>query len=80
MDGRVPTFGFTLSGHHPDAVAAHLARRNIFAWSGSFYAVEPVDRLGLTDSGGLVRVGLCHYSTSAEVDALLDALGELAGR
>ncbi|MBV9932560.1 MAG: cysteine desulfurase-like protein [Alphaproteobacteria bacterium] len=80
MDGRVPTFGFTVAGHHPDAVAAHLARRDIFAWSGSFYAVEPVARLGLTDSGGLVRVGLCHYSTAAEVDALLDALGELAGR
>ncbi|HMC92210.1 MAG TPA: cysteine desulfurase-like protein, partial [Allosphingosinicella sp.] len=58
MDGRIPTFGFTLAGHHPDAVAAHLATRNIFAWSGSFYAVEPVERLGLMDKGGLVRVGL----------------------
>jgi cysteine desulfurase family protein (TIGR01976 family) len=80
MERRVPTFGFTLAGHHPDAVAAHLARGNIFAWSGSFYAVEPVERLGLTESGGLVRVGLCHYSTAGEVDALLDALGALAGR
>jgi cysteine desulfurase family protein (TIGR01976 family) len=77
MDGRVPTFGFTLEGHHPDAVAAHLATRNIFAWSGSFYAVEPVERLGLTDKGGLVRVGLCHYSTAEEVDALLAALADL---
>jgi cysteine desulfurase family protein (TIGR01976 family) len=77
MEGRVPTFGFTLEGHHPYAVAAHLAARNIFAWSGSFYAVEPVERLGLADTGGLVRVGLCHYSTAAEVDALLAALDEL---
>jgi len=77
MEGRVPTFGFTLEGHHPDAVAAHLATRNIFAWSGSFYAVEPVERLGLTGAGGLVRVGLCHYSTAAEVDALLAALADL---
>jgi cysteine desulfurase family protein (TIGR01976 family) len=77
MEGRVPTFGFTLEGHHPDAVAAHLAARNIFAWSGSFYAVEPVERLGLADKGGLVRVGLCHYSTAGEVDALLAALDDL---
>lgn len=77
MEGRVPTFGFTLEGHHPDAVAAHLAARNIFAWSGSFYAVEPVERLGLADKGGLVRVGLCHYSTAEEVDALLGALADL---
>jgi cysteine desulfurase family protein (TIGR01976 family) len=80
MDGRVPTFGFTLEGHHSDAVAAHLARRNIFAWSGSFYAIEPVERLGLAVAGGLVRVGLCHYSDAAEVDALLAALAELVGR
>jgi cysteine desulfurase family protein (TIGR01976 family) len=80
MEGRVPTFGFTLDGHHPDAVAAHLAARNIFAWSGNFYAIEPVERLGLAARGGLVRVGLCHYSNADEVDALLAALGELAGR
>jgi cysteine desulfurase family protein (TIGR01976 family) len=78
MEGRVPTFGFTLSGHHPDAVAEHLARAGIFAWSGSFYALEPVDRLGLTDSGGLVRVGLCHYNTPDEVDRLLASLSDLA--
>ncbi len=79
MEGRVPTFAFTLAGHHPDAIAAHLAARNIFAWSGHFYAVEVIDRLGLADSGGLLRVGLCHYSTADEVDALIKALRELVG-
>ncbi len=77
MEGRVPTFAFTIAGHHPDAIAAHLASRNIFAWSGHFYAVEVIARLGLGDSGGLVRIGLCHYSTAAEVDALLAALADL---
>jgi len=77
MEGRVPTFGFTLDGHEPDALAEHLARTNIFAWSGSFYAVEPIARLGLADRGGLVRVGLCHYSTAEEVDRLLEALSEV---
>ena len=77
LDNRVPTFGFTLAGHHPDAVAEALAARGIFAWSGNFYAKEPVTRLGLDASGGLVRVGLAHYNTIDEVEALLDALGEL---
>ena len=58
-------------------VAEALARERIHAWSGHFYAVEPVKRLGLSESGGLVRVGLCHYSTSAEVDRLLEVLGGL---
>ena len=77
MDGRVPTFAFTLAGHHPRGVAEHLASRGIFAWSGHFYAVEPLGQLGVIDSGGLVRVGLCHYNTADEVDCLLAALGEL---
>jgi cysteine desulfurase family protein (TIGR01976 family) len=77
MDGRVPTFGFTLAGHAPDAVAQHLAAREIFAWSGHFYAVEAIRRLELQEQGGLVRVGLCHYSTADEVDRLINALEEL---
>ena len=78
MEGRVPTFAFTLAGHRPDAVARHLASRDIFAWSGHFYAVEVVRRLEVDHEGGLVRVGLCHYSTSAEVDRLVAALKELS--
>lgn len=77
MAARVPTFAFTLAGYHPDAVAEHLAARDLHAWSGHFYAVEAIRRLGLEDSGGLVRVGLCHYSTADEVDRLLAALKEL---
>ena len=77
MDGRVPTFSFTIEGHHPDAIAEHLAAREIYAWSGHFYAVEVLARLELDASGGLVRVGLCHYSTEAEVDRLIAALQEL---
>ena len=77
MEGRVPTFAFTLAGHHPDAIARHLATRDIFAWSGHFYAVEVIRRLELEGQGGLVRVGLCHYSTAEEVDRLIAALEEL---
>ncbi|WP_114954679.1 cysteine desulfurase-like protein [Sphingosinicella terrae] len=78
MDGRVPTFAFTLDGVHPRDVAERLARHRIHAWSGHFYAIEPVRRLGLWESGGLVRVGLCHYSTLAEVERLLDCLAGIA--
>ena len=77
MADRVPTFAFTLAGHAPDAVAEQLAAEGIFAWSGHFYAVEVIDRLSLTDAGGLVRVGLCHYNTADEVDRLLAALASL---
>jgi cysteine desulfurase family protein (TIGR01976 family) len=78
MEGRIPTFGFTLEGHAPRAVAEQLGRHNIFTWSGSFYALEPIARLGLADRGGLVRVGLCHYSTRQEVDRFVEVLRDLA--
>ena len=74
MDGRVPTFAITIEGHHPDAVAAKLAEQDIFVWSGHFYAVEVIARLGLEQAGGLIRIGLCHYSTEQEVDRLIAAL------
>ena len=79
MAGRVLTFGFTLAGHAPDDVAAALAADNIFVWSGHFYAVEVIARLGLAADGGLIRVGLAHYSTIAEVDALVAALRRITG-
>ena len=55
----------------------HRAAHALPAWAGHFYAVECIRRLALEDAGGLVRVGLCHYSTAAEVDRLIAALQEL---
>ena len=75
---RVPTFSFTLAGHHPRSVAKHLAERAISAWDGDFYAWELIRALGMVDGGGLVRVGLVHYNTVEEVERLAEALDELA--
>jgi selenocysteine lyase/cysteine desulfurase len=77
MADRVPTFAFAVEGHAPRAVAEHLAAHGIFAWSGHFHAVETIGRLGLADTGGLVRVGLCHYNWLDEVRRCLAALQSL---
>jgi cysteine desulfurase family protein (TIGR01976 family) len=76
MEGRVPTFAFTVEGRTPRAVAECLGERNIAVWDGNYYAVEVMERLGL-GADGAVRVGFVHYNTTAEVDRLLAALGEL---
>ncbi|TMJ16550.1 MAG: cysteine desulfurase-like protein [Alphaproteobacteria bacterium] len=75
--GRVPTFSVTVDGMTAREAAELLAERGIFAWSGNFYAKEAIDRLGLAASGGLLRIGFCHYSSEAEVDTLIEALAEL---
>ena len=76
MEGRVPTFAFTVAGHTPRAVAERLAERDIAVWEGNYYAVEVMERLGLGGHGA-VRVGFVHYNTAAEVDRLLEALAVL---
>jgi len=74
LDRRVPTVSFTLEGRSPQAVAEHLASKGIFVWSGNFYALEIMRRLGLEKGGGVVRVGLAHYNTLGEVERLIEAL------
>ncbi|HEU4578323.1 MAG TPA: cysteine desulfurase-like protein [Polyangiaceae bacterium] len=75
---RVPTFGFTVAGKEGSELARRLAALGIFAWSGHHYALTLMERLGLAERGGLVRVGAVHYNTPAEVDRLLGALREIA--
>ena len=74
---RVPTFSFTLQGWTPRAIAEALAAEGINVWDGNFYALSVTERLGLEEQGGLLRVGLAHYNTQAEIDKLVDALGRL---
>jgi cysteine desulfurase family protein (TIGR01976 family) len=74
FDQRVPTASFTLAGLAPNEVARRLDAANIFVWDGNFYALAVAERLGLEESGGLVRVGLAHYNTAEEVDTLLGVL------
>ncbi len=78
FEHRTPTVAMRLAGWSPADLAAELGRRGIFTWDGDFYAVNLVERLGLAASGGLLRIGLVHYNTSAEVDLLLADLRELA--
>lgn len=75
---RVPTVSVTVEGKNPADLAASFAQSNIFLWSGHNYALEPINRMGLMDSGGVLRIGLAHYNTSAEVDTMLERLEALA--
>jgi cysteine desulfurase family protein (TIGR01976 family) len=75
MEGRLPTFAFTVAGRTPQEVAIHLGDAGIAVWHGNYYAVEVMNALGLED--GAVRVGIVHYNTADEVDKLHDHLALL---
>jgi len=77
---RAPTISFTLEGHDPIQVCKHLNEEGILAWDGHFYAIRPVEILGLLESGGLTRIGISLYNTKEEVDRLVDAVKGLSAR
>lgn len=74
---KTPTLAFRLAGRSPLEVCEHMSERGIFVAGGDFYATTLADRLGINETGGFVRAGLAPYSTEEEVEAFLEALGEL---
>jgi selenocysteine lyase/cysteine desulfurase len=78
LENRTPTFAVSLEGYTPEQVATRLGEQGIFVWDGHYYAIAVMERLGLLDKGGLVRIGFVHYNTMDEVDRVLNALNDLA--
>ena len=71
---RTPTVSFTYEGYTALQVAEYLGSKGIFVWDGDFYATRLVERLGLRDKGGLIRVGIAPYNTKEELVRLIKAL------
>ncbi|MEM7569523.1 MAG: cysteine desulfurase-like protein [Pseudomonadota bacterium] len=71
---RAPTVSFTHDQKKPQEIAAALSQENIFSWAGHSYAIEPLGQLGLLETGGVLRLGIAHYNTGAEIDRTLDVL------
>lgn len=75
---RTPTVAFTMEGHTPEEIGKALGDRGINAWHGDFYAIETIEALGLTQSGGVVRFGLAPYCTEYDIDRALATVRSLA--
>ena len=73
---RTPTVAFTVNGMPSIDVAKKLAERGLFLSHGDFYAMTVVERLGHA-AHGIVRAGCAYYTTSQEVERLLDGVRAL---
>jgi cysteine desulfurase family protein (TIGR01976 family) len=86
LEERVPTCAFTLTVGAglqtrpvpPRQVAEKLDEANVYVWDGNYYALEVTTRLGLEESGGMVRVGPVHYNTVEEIKKFGEALGRIS--
>lgn len=75
---RAPTVSFTLEGKTPAEVSARVAERGICTWDGHFYAIRPMEVMGLLDRGGVTRAGISLYTTEEEIARLLNEIRHLA--
>jgi cysteine desulfurase family protein (TIGR01976 family) len=75
---RTPTVSFTLDGKTPAMVCEQLAKKNICAWDGHFYAIRTIETLGLLEKGGVTRLGLSVYNTEDEVTMVIDEIKKIA--
>ena len=73
---RCPTVSFTHERLRPHALAQALAARQVHCWHGNSYALALTKALGL-EPDGVLRLGLLHYNTAAEVDYVLAQLRDL---
>ncbi len=74
---RAPTLAVTVAGQRPEAVCQALAKRNICAWDGHFYAIRAIEVLGLLEKGGVTRLGISVYTNESEIEATLEAFAAL---
>jgi selenocysteine lyase/cysteine desulfurase len=77
MERRTPTAAITIEGVTPHQAAVALGGQGIAVWDGDFYATGLIERLGLA-ADGVLRIGLTHYNTRAEVDRLIEELSRIA--
>lgn len=73
---RTPTVAITVKDRVPQELAVQLASMGIFVSAGDFYARMLIERMGLGDKGGVLRIGLVHYNTVGEVDRLIDGIDQ----
>jgi cysteine desulfurase family protein (TIGR01976 family) len=78
LDERVPTVSFTLDGKDPEKIADAIGDEGIYVWNGHNYALAIVERLGLLEAGGMIRVGPVHYNTLDELERFGEVLRRVA--
>lgn len=72
-EDRAPTIALALNEPGRD-VALRLAKHGIMAGGGHFYAVRLMEALGIDPEQGILRLSFTHYTSPAEIDAVVKAL------
>ncbi|HMS96974.1 MAG TPA: aminotransferase class V-fold PLP-dependent enzyme [Tabrizicola sp.] len=70
---RAPTVAVELN-RPAEPVSEELGRNGIACWAGDFYAVRPLQALGIDLDKGVLRMSAVHYTGAEDVARLIAAL------
>ena len=74
---RTPTVSFIHKNKTANEICKELAKKNICAWDGHFYAIQAIKKLNLEKRGGVTRLGISLYNTKKEVEKLLKVISSI---
>ncbi len=72
-EARAPTVAVALN-RAAEPVSESLAAEGINCWAGDFYAVRPLEAMGVDISEGVLRLSMVHYTSDEDVARLIAAL------
>ena len=70
---RAPTVALEVD-QPGEELAVELARHGVNAGGGDFYAVRPLQAMGIDPEKGVLRVSFTHYTSEDDIDRLVSAL------
>jgi selenocysteine lyase/cysteine desulfurase len=76
---RAPTVA-VLSDKRGEELAAKLATHGVAAGGGDFYAVRPLEAMGIDPAHGVLRLSFTHYTSDEDIDRLITALDHVLRR
>ncbi len=76
---KTPTVAFRSDSLSPRGICERMSDEGYFIGDGHFYASTVVERLGLHEKGGVVRVGIAPYTSEEEVEGFVESLRRVVG-
>lgn len=70
---RAPTVAIALD-RDAEPVSQALSAEGIACWAGDFYAVRPLEAMGIDRTKGVLRMSAVHYTSADDVARLISAL------
>tara|TARA_B100001059_G_scaffold64253_1_gene60291 strand:- start:1472 stop:2686 length:1215 start_codon:yes stop_codon:yes gene_type:complete len=74
---RTPTVSFIHKKYSANEICKKLAKENICAWDGHFYALKAIQKLNLEKIGGITRLGVSIYNNQEEINRTVKAISML---